>query len=110
MSKEQDLIDREVLCHYPWDGMEEAKRKCENDINPQVRPLIKTEYQYGEGNEAGLEGVVTKEIPYSANELAKLPEKYSRSAKETETEYVWRFSLTGGDDRIKLSEEEAQGY
>ncbi|XP_075368315.1 uncharacterized protein LOC142414709 [Mycteria americana] len=46
---------------------------------------------------------------YNAIELAKLQEKYSRLPRETETEYVWRVSLTGGD-RIKLSEEEAQGY
>ncbi|KAK4817117.1 hypothetical protein QYF61_027980 [Mycteria americana] len=56
--------------------------------------------------------IITKEIPYSATEateLAKLQDRYSRLPRETETEYVWRVSLTGGD-RIKLSEEEAQGY
>ncbi|KAK4832806.1 hypothetical protein QYF61_025674 [Mycteria americana] len=53
--------------------------------------------------------IITKEIPYSATELAKLQEKYSRVPRETETEYVWRVSLTG-EDRIKLSEEAAQGY
>ncbi|KFO97888.1 hypothetical protein N300_02295, partial [Calypte anna] len=69
-------------------------------------PLIKTEVSYdGEDAEPA---VTTKQIPYSATELAKL-QKYSRQTRETETEYVLRVSLTGGD-RIKLTEEEAQGY
>ncbi|GAB0210313.1 hypothetical protein GRJ2_003497100 [Grus japonensis] len=48
-------------------------------------------------------------IPWSPAELAKLQEKYSRNPEESETEYVWRVSLTGGD-RILLNEEEAGGY
>jgi len=38
-----------------------------------------------------------------------LQEKYSRHPEESETEYVCRVSLTGGD-RILLNEEEAGGY
>uniref|UniRef100_A0A8B9NYL3 Uncharacterized protein n=1 Tax=Apteryx owenii TaxID=8824 RepID=A0A8B9NYL3_APTOW len=48
-------------------------------------------------------------IPWSPAELTKLQEKYSRRPEESETEYVWRVSLTGGD-RILLSEGEAEGY
>ncbi|KAK4810691.1 hypothetical protein QYF61_007491 [Mycteria americana] len=66
------------------------------------------EFQYEGGANTAPE-IITKEIPYSATELAKLQDRYSRLPRETETEYVWRVSLTGGD-RIKLSEEEAQGY
>ena len=50
-----------------------------------------------------------KEIPFSATELAKLKKDFSRSPKESETEYVWRVSLTGGD-QILLTEKEAEGY
>ncbi|KFO09750.1 hypothetical protein N312_13619, partial [Balearica regulorum gibbericeps] len=72
-----------------------------------LRPLIKTEVVYdGEDAEPA---VTTKEISYTVTELAKLQEKYSRQAKETEMEYVWRVFLTGGD-RTRLSEEKAQGY
>lgn len=48
-------------------------------------------------------------IPWSPMELVELQEKYSRQPGETEVEYVWRVSLSGGD-RILLSEEEAEGY
>ncbi|XP_068265467.1 uncharacterized protein [Nyctibius grandis] len=54
-------------------------------------------------------GMVTKEVPYTATELAKLKNEYSRNPTESETEYVWRVSLTGGD-QILLSEREAEGY
>jgi len=50
-----------------------------------------------------------KENPFSATELVKLKGDLSRSPKESETEYVWRLSLTGGD-QILLSEKEAEGY
>ncbi|KAK4816905.1 hypothetical protein QYF61_024915 [Mycteria americana] len=42
-------------------------------------------------------------------ELCDLRVKFSRKPGETETEYVWRVSLTGGD-RMLLSGEEAQGF
>ncbi|KFU99171.1 hypothetical protein N339_02605, partial [Pterocles gutturalis] len=70
--------------------------------------LFPTEFQYEGDNESGT-AVITKEIPHSPTELARLQEKYSRLPKESETEYVWRVSLTGGD-RIKLNEDESQGY
>ncbi|XP_071657677.1 uncharacterized protein [Patagioenas fasciata] len=72
-----------------------------------LRPLVKTEIVH-DGGEAE-PTIITKEIPYTVTELAKLGEKYSRLAMETEMEYVWRVSLTGGD-RIRFSEEESQGY
>lgn len=49
----------------------------------------------------------TKQMPYSATELAQLQEEYSRHAKELK-HYVWRISLMGGDS-IKLLEDETQG-
>ncbi|XP_074666470.1 uncharacterized protein LOC141917265 [Strix aluco] len=72
-----------------------------------LRPLIKTETTEGQGGRAPQ--VTIRTTPYPATELAKIQEKYTRQAQETETEYVWRVSLTGGD-RILLSEDEAQGY
>ncbi|XP_072723419.1 uncharacterized protein [Ciconia boyciana] len=88
--------------------MEQAKRQLDERTAPQLRPLLKMEFQYEGGTDTAPE-IITKEIPYSATELVKLQEKYSRLPRETETEYVWRVSLLGGD-RIKLSEDEAQGY
>ncbi|GAB0208766.1 pol-like protein ENS-3 [Grus japonensis] len=79
------------------------------DLTPEpvpIRPLIKTETT-NEGDDDVRTTVRT--IPWSPAELAKLQEKYSRNPEESETEYVWRVSLTGGD-RILLSEEEAGGY
>ncbi|KAK4814008.1 hypothetical protein QYF61_004638 [Mycteria americana] len=107
LSKERELADGGVAGHYPWEEMERAKCQHERTA-PQLRPLIKTEFQY-EGGADTVPEIITKEIPHSATELAKLQDRYSRLPRETETEYVWRVSLTG-EDRIKLSEEEAQGY
>ena len=76
--------------------------------NPQVRPLIKTEYTYLNEDDDDPH-VTTKEIPYTATELAKQKREYGRLPKESETEYVWHISLTGGD-QIRLSEKEAGGY
>ncbi|XP_074424775.1 uncharacterized protein LOC141735620 [Larus michahellis] len=73
-----------------------------------LRPLIKTETT-DNGQAGGVSQVTTRMIPYSVTELSNIQEKYTRLAKVTETEYVWRVSLTGGD-RILLSEDEAQGY
>uniref|UniRef100_A0A8C5TJH5 Uncharacterized protein n=1 Tax=Malurus cyaneus samueli TaxID=2593467 RepID=A0A8C5TJH5_9PASS len=73
-----------------------------------LRPLIKMEYSY-EGNQDQAPLITTKEVPYTATELAKLKREFSRHPRETETEYVWRVSLTGGD-QILLSEKEAEGY
>jgi len=38
-----------------------------------------------------------------------LKNDFGRSAKESETEYIWRVSLTGGD-QILLTEKEAEEY
>ncbi|KAK4807072.1 hypothetical protein QYF61_018413 [Mycteria americana] len=108
LSKEHELVDGGVAGHYPWEEMERAKCQHDERTAPQLRPLIKMEFQYEGGANTAPE-IITKKIPYSATELAKLQDRYSRLPRETETEYVWRVSLTGGD-RIKLSEEEAQGY
>ncbi|GAB0209392.1 hypothetical protein GRJ2_003404900 [Grus japonensis] len=104
LSKEADLIAREVAPHYPW---EELRAVTEPDPTPKLQPLIKTEVMYD--SKDAEPAVTTEEIAYTVTELAKLQVKYSRQAKETETEYVWRVSLTGRD-RIRLLEEEAQGY
>ena len=69
--------------------------------------LVKTEYVYEDDNDHPQ--VVTKEVPFTATELAKLRKDFARTAKESETEYVWRVSLSGGDG-ILLSEKEVEGY
>lgn len=46
---------------------------------------------------------------FTATELAKLKKDFSCHPQESETEFVWRVSLSGGD-QILLSEKEAEGY
>uniref|UniRef100_A0A8B9M0A1 Uncharacterized protein n=1 Tax=Accipiter nisus TaxID=211598 RepID=A0A8B9M0A1_9AVES len=75
---------------------------------PNMYPLIKTEYVYEDDSDDHPQ-VITKEVPFTATELAKLKKDFARAAKESETEYVWRVSLSGGDG-ILLSEKEAEGY
>ncbi|GAB0209719.1 hypothetical protein GRJ2_003437600 [Grus japonensis] len=109
-------IRKLIHCADPetWDGDiwydNDNDELVENfDLTPEpvpIRPLIKTETT-NEGDDDVRTTVRT--IPWSPAELAKLQEKYSRNPEESETEYVWRVSLTGGD-RILLSEEEAGGY
>ncbi|KAK4828041.1 hypothetical protein QYF61_023079 [Mycteria americana] len=108
LSKERELADRGVAGRCPWEEMGQEKRQHDERTAPQLSPLLKTEFQYEGGADTAPE-VITKEIPCRVTELVKLQDRYSRLPRETETEYVWRVSLTGGD-RIKLSEEEAQGY
>uniref|UniRef100_A0A663LLW3 Uncharacterized protein n=1 Tax=Athene cunicularia TaxID=194338 RepID=A0A663LLW3_ATHCN len=93
---------------YPTKDLEISREIYYPEIEgANLRPLIKTETTEGQGGRAPQ--VTTRTTPYPATELAKIQEKYTRRAHETETEYVWRVSLTGGD-RILLSEDEAQGY
>ena len=87
--------------------MKERLGKLEIPTAP-LRPSIKTEYTFDNSEDLDPQMNV-KEIPFSATELAKLKKDFSRSPKESETEYVWRVSLTGGD-QIRLTEKEAEGY
>ncbi|KAL2311260.1 hypothetical protein Nmel_002958, partial [Mimus melanotis] len=75
---------------------------------PNLRPMIRTEYNYVNDEDTNPH-ITTKETPYTATELAKLKKEYGRLPHESETEYVFRVSLTGGD-QIQLSEQEASGY
>lgn len=86
--------------------MEEIKKLYRE--SPRVRPLIKTEYAYVNEDDTDPQ-ITTKETPYSATELAKIKKDYGCLPRESGTEYVWRISLTGGD-QIQLSEKEASGY
>jgi len=71
-------------------------------------PLVKTEFVYEDDGDNRPQ-VITKEIPFAATKLAKLRKDFARTARESETEYVWRVSLSGRDG-ISLSEREAEGY
>ncbi|XP_068856680.1 LOW QUALITY PROTEIN: uncharacterized protein [Aphelocoma coerulescens] len=83
-------------------------KNCGENCCPRMRPLIKTEYNYI--NDEDFEPhITTKQIPYTAVELARLKKEYERLPHESETEYVFRVSLTGGD-QIQLTEQEASGY
>ena len=93
---------------YPQGELQGAKERLDKlEASPaHTRPLIKTTFD----NSLDLDPQMNiKEIPFSATELAKLKKDFSRSPKESETEYVWRVSLTGGG-QILLTEKEAEGY
>ncbi|XP_052631079.1 LOW QUALITY PROTEIN: uncharacterized protein LOC128136025, partial [Harpia harpyja] len=93
---------------YPFKDLQAAKERVEKLELPSLRPLVKTEYIYDDEQDQ-FPQVTTKEVPYTATELAKLKKEFGRTPKESETEYVWRVSLSGGD-QILLSEKEAEGY
>ena len=95
---------------YPLEGLKEMKARLDKlEASPaQMHPLIKTEYAFNNREDLDPQMNV-KGIPFSATELAKLKKDFSRSPKESENEYVWRVSLTGGD-QIQLMEKEAGGY
>uniref|UniRef100_A0A8C8A739 Uncharacterized protein n=1 Tax=Otus sunia TaxID=257818 RepID=A0A8C8A739_9STRI len=109
---EEQLAEKEkVICllkHqiYPQKELKEPRKYFRE--NPRVRPLIKAEYAYI-NDEENDSHITTKEIPYTPTELAKMKRVFGRLPKESEMEYVWRVSLTGGD-QIQLSEKEASGY
>ncbi|XP_068271174.1 uncharacterized protein [Nyctibius grandis] len=103
-----DCHKRDVL--YPNRELEEARTRydlLQGPLQP-LQLLVKVEYAY-EDSEDDNPRMVTKEVPYTATELAKLKKEYSRNPRESETEYVWRVSLPGRD-QIMLSEREAEGY
>ncbi|GAB0210355.1 hypothetical protein GRJ2_003501300 [Grus japonensis] len=94
-------IRKLIHCADPetWDGdiwYDNDELVEDFDLTPEpvpIRPLIKTETT-NEGDDDVRTTVRT--IPWSPAELAKLQEKYSRKPEESETEYVWRVSLTAG--------------
>jgi len=58
-------------------------------------PLVKIEYIYEDDGDNRPQ-IITKEIPFAATELAKLRKDFERTARESETEYVWRVLLSEG--------------
>ncbi|XP_064032466.1 uncharacterized protein LOC135193003 [Pogoniulus pusillus] len=100
--KEEELKQTEPASIYP-----QAELAAAEEAAAHMRPLIKTEMLYED--EDGTPAITTKEIPFSSTELAKLRKEFARSAGESEVEYVWRVSRTGGD-QIRLTEAEATGY
>ncbi|PKU31316.1 hypothetical protein llap_18381 [Limosa lapponica baueri] len=88
----------------------EAKARLDVVAAPpcSLPPLIKTEYEFD--NDQNVPPQVTiMEVSYTTMERAKPKKEFSRTPRESETEYVWRPSLSGGD-QIPLSEKEAEGY
>ena len=72
-----------------------------------VRPIIKTEETTGP--RGGVRSRISKTTPFDPIQIAHLQDRYGRKPGETETEYLWRVSLNGGD-RILLDGNEASGY
>ncbi|XP_071585765.1 LOW QUALITY PROTEIN: uncharacterized protein [Heliangelus exortis] len=101
----------ETATTYPLEELKELKQrinKLELSQPSRLPPLVKTEYTY-ENDEDNHPCVLTKEIPFSTLELDKLQREFGRTLKESETEYVWCMSLSGGDE-ILLTEQEAGGF
>ncbi|XP_074669759.1 uncharacterized protein LOC141918811 [Strix aluco] len=103
---EVKLLEKGIRQIYPQEDLQKAKEAIESP--PHMYPLVKTEYVY-EDDRDNRPQVITKEVPFTSTELAKLKKDLARTAKESETEYVWRVSLSGGDG-ILLSDKEAEGY
>ncbi|XP_064361548.1 uncharacterized protein LOC112984442 [Dromaius novaehollandiae] len=101
------LEEKGVRQIYPQRDLKRLKGA--GDGPPHMCPLVKTEYIY-EDDSHNCPQVVTKEIPFTATELAKLRKDFARMARESETEYVWRASPSGGGNGILLVEKEAEGY
>ncbi|GAB0206780.1 hypothetical protein GRJ2_003143600 [Grus japonensis] len=101
--KEQVLVGKDSprppgkRIEYSYNELEEAKSRLDKSDVPTsfLRPLVKTEFKY-EDDEDEFPQITTKEVPYSAIELAKLKKDFGRNPEESETEYVWRVSLSGG--------------
>lgn len=92
---------------YPLSDLKSLRNQSEK-LPVLLCPLIKTEYIY-EGSDDDTPYITMKEIPYMASELVKLKKGYSQTPKESETEYVWRVSLTGGD-QILLPENDTERF
>ncbi|GAB0183210.1 hypothetical protein GRJ2_000786300 [Grus japonensis] len=90
---------------YPFNDLQAAKVEQLESLS--LQPLVKTEYIYDDEQDQSPQ-VTTKEVPYTAVELMKLKKEFGQTPKESETEYVWRASLSGGHQI--LSEREAEGY
>jgi len=92
-------VDPETWDGDIWDSDDngELEENSDYDLASEpipIPPLIKRETTE-EGEEQACTTVRT--TPWSPAELAKFQEKYSRRPGESETEYVCRVSLTGGD-------------
>lgn len=90
LTEEVDLTDDDdVTCLYPWEELDTAKP--EPKPLPKLWPLINTDAVYERECEEAAPSATTKQMPYSATELAQLQE-YSRHAKETGTVCVEDFT------------------
>jgi len=78
---------------YPQGDLKGAKETAGSP--PYMYPLVKTEFVYEDDGDNRPQ-VITKEIAFVATELAKLRKDFARTTRESETEYVWRVSLSGG--------------
>lgn len=92
---------------YPIKELEDSRNLFyPGDGEVEMSPLIKTEtIDNGQGVFSNIPGILSP-IPL---QIWLIQEKYSWDSRETETEYMWRVSLTGGDCTL-LSKDEARGY
>jgi len=100
LRESDSLVETEVVLAgkgmrsiYPQGDLKGAKETAGSP--PHMYPLVKMEYVY-ENDSNNRPQVITKEIPFAATEWAKLRKAFARTARESETEYVWWVSLPGG--------------
>ncbi|XP_074965396.1 uncharacterized protein LOC142064386 [Phalacrocorax aristotelis] len=107
-------ICKVIVSPEDWDGNiwedpdEEFSKESELDESEfKVGPITKT--KVSAGPQGGKWRNTAETIPWDPLPLANLQEKYGRKTGESETEYLWRVSLTGGD-RIMLDQGVAAGF
>ena len=84
------LAEKGTRSIYPQGDLKGVKET--SDSPPHMYPLVKTEYVYEDEGDNRPQ-VITKVIPFEATELTRLQKDFTRTARESETEYVWRVSL-----------------
>lgn len=94
-----ETCDGDILC--AGNDVEIVGTSDPDSCLVSLRPLVKT--KTSADSEICTPACTNLWLP---EELVQLWEKYSRREEESEVQYVWRVSLTGGD-RILLNEEEA---
>lgn len=93
--------------HIWGDPGENSSKEAEELEERDVCPLIKTERHMGLQSRNPQTTVCM--IPWTGPELSKLQTKLSCKPGKVETEYLWTFSLMGGD-QILLSHDEVGGF
>lgn len=96
-----------------WGDPDHSKQGKNNSLFPSNPPEYEarptTNIKQSQGSRSGVPRCTVRATAWDPLQLANIREKFSRKPGETETEYLWRVCITGGD-QIKLSGNEANGF